>query len=727
MLKIIIPSILCLFIVGSSALAQKNKKEIADQKLNYNKATVIIQSAIMERNAGHVKIADSLIKLSIDTYPTLEVYSYAKILMLENDIKGANNIIDKTFDRVKNFESERVCLRVFYFGVIDMRKSTVLHEHATYGLELNIPFGNLESTKKSYEVYMNNLVSYKLPLFSLNASAALGDEAYFKPRIIKQFDYKMDYFMLTKKYEEGLKYIADKPEGNYIKNDSYAPWKVEFYMKLNDDKNTLESIKDLKKSSQSYYLNLYNLKKGDTINTREFYKGLYKYNYTMGTSKMIYNEAMIDYYFHRYDSAINKLKRALAVRGTPTSFGYVQEEYKWNIYTALGDSYKALGQFEKARDAYNIALLAYPDYDRTLQSVALLEKSISETKDKDKTAPIITLLEPTSKRGLKVITATSNIQIKGNAFDISGIKQVQINNQTVYSQTSGDFWGEIALKEGINIVNISAIDLAGNIAIQNFEIERLTATANQTENYETIIPVNSKTGSNICLLIGAQNYTDLNIPSLNNPIADAIKLKIILKKDYGFLDNNIVTLFNPSKNEIKQQLIELSTRLQPEDNLIIFYAGHGIWVEKEKKGYWLMTDAKRNDVNSWLPNKDVLDLIAKIPSRHTLLITDACFSGSVFKTRGLNDAPPKAIQEMDEKISRIAITSGNDTEVPDESVFMKYLVKALSENKEKYLTAQKMFITQIIEAVMTETKTEPRYGTLELAGHVGGDFIFIKK
>jgi hypothetical protein len=75
----------------------------------------------------------------------------------------------------------------------------------------------------------------------------------------------------------------------------------------------------------------------------------------------------------------------------------------------------------------------------------------------------------------------------------------------------------------------------------------------------------------------------------------------------------------------------------------------------------------------------------------------------------------------------VAITSGNDTEVPDESVFMKYLVKALTDNKEKYLTAQKMFINQIMEAVMTETKTEPRYGTLELAGHVGGDFIFSKK
>ncbi|HBI00351.1 MAG TPA: hypothetical protein DDY18_01875, partial [Flavobacterium sp.] len=131
-------------------------------------------------------------------------------------------------------------------------------------------------------------------------------------------------------------------------------------------------------------------------------------------------------------------------------------------------------------------------------------------------------------------------------------------------------------------------------------------------------------------------------------------------------------------------------------------------------------------------NKDVLDLIAKLPARNTLLITDACFSGSVFKTRGLDlgkkdEQNNSVIQRLNDKISRVAITSGNDTEVPDKSVFMKYLVKALSENKEKYLTAQKMFINHIIESVMTETKTEPRYGTLELAGHVGGDFIFIKR
>ena len=139
-----------------------------------------------------------------------------------------------------------------------------------------------------------------------------------------------------------------------------------------------------------------------------------------------------------------------------------------------------------------------------------------------------------------------------------------------------------------------------------------------------------------------------------------------------------------------------------------------------------MSDSRYADVSTWLPNKAVLEEISNIPSRHILLITDACFSGSVFKTRGLSEAPT-AIKEMENKITRVAITSGNDTEVPDESVFMKYLIKALSENKESYLMAQKMFINHVLEAVMTETKTEPRYGTLEMAGHIGGDFIFIKK
>ncbi len=403
----------------------------------------------------------------------------------------------------------------------------------------------------------------------------------------------------------------------------------------------------------------------------------------------------------------------------------LREPAKFKYYTYRAEAYEGLKEFDKARKDYEAALVYNPDYEPAIIGLARLEGHIITERKTDKTPPLITITEPAVTRGLIVKAIGSDAMIKGSATDPGGLKSVTINGEKVYSQEGGTFWGNVTLKAGINKVTVSATDFSGNIGEQVFDIERPASASSVTA-----IPV--KEGRNFALLIGCQNYDDNNILSLDNPIADAIKLKLILKNNYNYSDENIFTLFNPERSDFKKQFLELNENILPEDNLVIFYAGHGIWVEKEKKGYWLLTEAKINDVNTWLSNKEVLDMIARLPARHTLLITDACFSGSVFKTRGVDlnkkegDAP-SLVQQMNQKISRVAITSGNDTEVPDKSVFMKYLVKALSENKEKFLTAQKMFINQIIEAVMTETKTEPRYGTLELAGHVGGDFIFTKK
>ncbi|MEO7922562.1 MAG: caspase family protein [Chitinophagaceae bacterium] len=393
---------------------------------------------------------------------------------------------------------------------------------------------------------------------------------------------------------------------------------------------------------------------------------------------------------------------------------------KFNSYTKRAEAYEGLKEFDKARKDYEAALIYQPDYEPALNGLARLEGRVITERKTDKIPPQVIITEPEVSRGLIVKAGGNDIMIKGMAADPAGLRSVTINGQKVYSQAGGTFWGTVALKEGFNKVVVAATDMAGNTGEQVFDIER-TANANGA-------PVSTiKEGKNYALLIGCQNYDDSNIPSLEAPIGDAIKLKLILKNSYNFSDENLFTLFNPERSDFKKKFLEIYEVIQPEDNLVIFYAGHGIWVEKEKSGYWMLTDAKLNDVNTWLSNKEVLEMITRVPARHTLLITDACFSGSVFKTRGLSADMPLAMQQMNEKISRVAITSGNDTEVPDKSVFMKYLVKALSENKDKYLTAQKMFINQIIEAVMTETKTEPRYGTLELAGHIGGDYIFTRK
>ena len=76
--------------------------------------------------------------------------------------------------------------------------------------------------------------------------------------------------------------------------------------------------------------------------------------------------------------------------------------------------------------------------------------------------------------------------------------------------------------------------------------------------------------------------------------------------------------------------------------------------------------------------------------------------------------------------SRKGLTSGNLTEVPDKSVFVRYLIKELDENEDIFLSSAKLF-TRMYEPIVNNTPTIPQYGVIQGAGDEGGDFIFIKK
>ena len=177
-------------------------------------------------------------------------------------------------------------------------------------------------------------------------------------------------------------------------------------------------------------------------------------------------------------------------------------------------------------------------------------------------------------------------------------------------------------------------------------------------------------GKYYLLLIGVQDYNDNGIMDLENPIQDAQKLKEVLQNTYTFTENNITFLKNPSRNDITKELDRLLEIVQPEDNLLIFYAGHGYWDEKLQQGYWFPADAKRDNRGTWLPNSEVKDYIKAFRSKHTLLITDACFSASIFKTREAFST--QAANEMYKLPSRKAMTSGAMKAVPDNSVFIFY-------------------------------------------------------
>ncbi len=676
------------------------------------------KEAIALFNRAEVNLADSMIRSSIRLYPTRVVCDYATLLAKSPDIAGSNIIMNALFDRVKTFEKSKMHFREIGFmnieTLVEVPLDLAKFKFAREILNVNKAFANHSVVEKSM-------------LHVLEQPVPEGKKSIDR---IMYFTVKLELAMHQGRYDDALA-VNDEMKSEKLANSAtHTIVKASILTEKGDYQESISLLSKEKNADFILFMNYALLGENDKALARyEVYKkqvsgfgGFFGGSAPQTSPREEYYLALIDVNRKFYAAALEKLTHSIQQR-TSAGMDVYRQEPLWKVYKLMGDAYTGLNQFDKARDNYNIALLANPDYEPAVAAITKLESAIATTTSTDKTPPTIAITEPSVKRGLQVTIALKDIMVRGIAEDPSGLKSVSINGQNVYAQSSGNFWGNINLKDGLNKITIKATDGAGNIAEETFEITKNTTNTSEPE----IVAVTAKEGKNYCLLIAAQNYADASIPSLENPIQDAVRLKLVLKKNYNFTDENIITLFNPNANDIKRQLLELTNVIQPEDNLLIFYAGHGIWVEKEKKGYWLMTDAKRNDPNTWVSNKDVLNLIAKLPSRHTLLITDACFSGGVFKTRSIAKDAPSAIQMMDAKVSRVAITSGNDTEVPDQSVFMKYLVKALSENKDQYMPAQKMFITHIMEAVMTEGKTEPRYGTLELAGHVGGDFIFTKK
>jgi hypothetical protein len=228
------------------------------------------------------------------------------------------------------------------------------------------------------------------------------------------------------------------------------------------------------------------------------------------------------------------------------------------------------------------------------------------------------------------------------------------------------------------------------------------------------------------LIIGTSQYqyAGPKLPNLDEPVKDAERLRQILTSRYSFLPENTVLLRNPTREDIINELDRMIRVVNEKDNLLIFYAGHGFYDKSSDFGFWLPSNAKGNSRADWIANSTIKDYVQAISTKHTLLITDACFGGSIFKTRAVEGVDHRKIHELYKSKSRKAMTSGNLTEVPDKSFFTNFLLKILDENEFEYLPASSLF-TRLYEPVLNNSPTVPQFGVIQGAGDEGGDFIFI--
>ena len=241
------------------------------------------------------------------------------------------------------------------------------------------------------------------------------------------------------------------------------------------------------------------------------------------------------------------------------------------------------------------------------------------------------------------------------------------------------------------------------------------------------IPVDLTKSRYHALLIAVERYMDENITNLQHPIGDAERLQEVLTGKYTFEEDHVVLLRDPDRSRIIGALEDGANRTAPGDHLLIFYAGHGHWDGKRKQGYWLPQNAHHQRRADWISNSDVRDLIAGVNARHTLLISDACFSGGIFRARKGVTSPRRALNKLYRLPSRRAMTSGTSgEEVPDESVFVHYLMDRLYNSEKRWLTSHELFAT-LEEPVLSNGPNVPQYGTIQGTGHEGGDFVFLRR
>jgi hypothetical protein len=233
-------------------------------------------------------------------------------------------------------------------------------------------------------------------------------------------------------------------------------------------------------------------------------------------------------------------------------------------------------------------------------------------------------------------------------------------------------------------------------------------------------------GKYYALIIGISNYIDPLISGLDKPIKDAELFYNTLTSRYIFEKNNVKFLKDATMSEIVAALDYFAKAVRPTDNFLIFYAGHGVWNATSEIGYWLPSDARKSSTLNWFRNSALRDYLREINSKHTLLITDACFGGSIFKTRAAFMDATLAVNKLYELPSRKAMTSGTLTEVPDQSAFLKYMIDRLDKNSEKYLSSEQLFSSFRI-AVINNSNVIPQFGEIKDVGDEGGDFIFILK
>jgi hypothetical protein len=248
-------------------------------------------------------------------------------------------------------------------------------------------------------------------------------------------------------------------------------------------------------------------------------------------------------------------------------------------------------------------------------------------------------------------------------------------------------------------------------------------------------------GRYYAIVIGNQNYQQ--IESLQTPKYDAARAARILADKYGF---TVQILDDANDITMLKTINDLNAVLKPEDNVLIYYAGHGARLKSGagslESGYWLPVNADAPPEDRfWVPNEQITGHLGRLNAKRVLVVADSCYSGLLSTDPSylfLNDKVAYSKEYIKFKLpkrSRLLLSSGGDKPVLDEgsggnSVFARAFLDELEANT-GILSSPELFsrIRKRVEVAAAKNKfvQTPEFKSIKGAGHEVGDFFFVPR
>jgi hypothetical protein len=173
------------------------------------------------------------------------------------------------------------------------------------------------------------------------------------------------------------------------------------------------------------------------------------------------------------------------------------------------------------------------------------------------------------------------------------------------------------------------------------------------------------------LLFATNDYDDPDWEDLTNPVFDAEALSHDLEDRYGFV---VDVVRNATFREMKNKLEDYQHRnFGPQDQLLVFVAGHGQYDETTKEGWVVACDSQGTvEPERAFTHSRLRNAIDGIGCERILVLLDVCFGGTFDQKIALARGGPYAKIRRDEFVrrqlshrSRLYIASGGKEYISD--------------------------------------------------------------